>query len=178
MKAIWQKLYEFCSLAGDIGPYPVDLIRLDEASYYNVSDRGDVESVTVAEATVAEARAAWKLFQGGDRHALHHTPLSFALQYLGYLAGRRLGLDATAAVLFGDWLAQVISGWYSHHGNQEAIAYFDEIAAQAVYGDQSYVSRGYLNADFWEQYKPGVKAVVQAVRYGLLGPTPPGSNAV
>lgn len=176
METIWEKLREFCSLAGDIGPYPADLIRVDEAGYYNVSDQG-IESVTIAEATFAEAEAAWKLFQRGERHALHCTPLSFALQYLGYLAGRRLGLDSTAALLFGDWLAQVISGWYHNHGNQEAIVYFDEIAAQAVHGDQSYVGRGYLSANFWEQYKSGVKAVVQALRHGLLGPTPPSFNA-
>jgi hypothetical protein len=122
----------------------------------------------VSAQTLQEASAFWRAAMKEGPFWLHSRYLGRVIQYLGFFAGKRLGLQESEALFFGDWLGLAVAGYYESRANEYAVAGLDQIAGKAVCGDQFTVGRAYLSAEFWTRYQAGVKAVVEALRHGFL----------
>ncbi len=164
MDEFWSALKQLCSLAGDIGDLPDD-----RASFqYDTEDPRVIGQRPLSYEALQEARAAWRFAKEKNPLWLHSHWVGCVFQHLGFFAGQRLGLSDFHSSFFADWLALTISGRYECYTNEMAVAALDQIAGAAACGNQLHVSRAYLGGEFWVAYQAGVKAVVDAIKYGFL----------
>jgi len=163
MNRVWQALSRLCAAVGDIGALPPEVVDATEYTTDKI-----LRADPVSASTIRDALDAWKPAEVDNPVWFHIRSIGFLVQHLGFFAGRRLGLPDMQALLFGDWLALVISGHYQTHANEQAVAALDQIAGKAVFADQAAVGRAYLGSDFWSSYQVGVKAAFDAIQHRFL----------
>ncbi|MFA0751175.1 MAG: hypothetical protein SLRJCFUN_001578 [Candidatus Fervidibacter sp.] len=97
--------------------------------------------------------------------ALHHQ-IGDAL----FDAGRDAGLSPKSAAAFGEWVAEIVTGFATRYANEQDILRLDDVFAQAAYGDRKSVVRLCLAPSFdaLSEHLPniqrGVRACFEAVR--------------
>jgi|GEM_PF-2050736 len=91
--------------------------------------------------------------------ALHHQ-IGDAL----FEACKDAGLSPKGASAFGEWLAEVCTGWSTRYANEQDILRLDEVFAQAAYGDRKSVVRLCLAPSFdaLSEHLPNIQRGVRA----------------
>lgn len=159
---IWNRLRVFCQLAGEIGEYPSHRVIVGHAQ-----DSIPDTAIRLSHARVSEAAEAWARFEAGDHAALGSPGLGIILSVLGFLAGQRLRLRLPQAFVFGDWVSTLLTDRAVIHGNEREVLRLEQIASQVVYGSTDQLERACVNPEVWERYRPGIAAVVRALRAGM-----------
>lgn len=127
----WMRFRKALALAGDIGELNLEewrivgerdrkglppalsvaavqgLLKLEKSGLRGQAIRGGEETVDPTMKLVAQAQAHELRLQDADH--------SEAYAVLAYQAGRRLGLDEAKAVVFGDAVAYLMTGWMQVH---------------------------------------------------------------
>jgi len=85
---------------------------------------------------------------------------------LGPLAGLRLDMKEPQAIVFGDWLAHLITGISGGHGTDRITAQLDEIFSVAVFNDRSLITFAFTQEGFFDDpdIHKGVEAVVEKIK--------------
>ena len=163
---LWDHLRGWLGIVERAGPYPSGSILLGDAHHFR---HPETDHVAWQRSDAQVAAASWRQFTQGDIEALANPSLSRVLGDVGYLLGRRLGLDGVQAGHFGDWLAMAITGSCEGHGNEEMIEHLDAVASRAAYGDLTEMGRAYLSPQWWDAYREAAHAVVAALKADRCG---------
>jgi len=75
------------------------------------------------------------------------------------------GMSVRGAYAFGEWLAELFSGWATRYSNEHDILYLNDVFGCAAFNDPHSVIRLYLlpSWDALEEYKEQVKEGIKAV---------------
>lgn len=158
---LWDHLRQWLDVVTLCGPYPSGNILLGEVHHFRHPETDHV-GLQLPDAHVAAE--AWRQFTQGDIKALSNSSLSRVLTDVGYLLGRRLGLDRVQSGHFGGWLASAITGSCEEHGNEDMIEHLDAVASRAAYGDLTEMNRAYLSPRWWDEYRGATMAVVETLK--------------
>jgi hypothetical protein len=127
----WERLKRALSLAGDIGSLNLEdirvvaerdrtgsppsisvlalqgLLKLEKSGLRGQAVRGGEETVDRTRMEVAKLQSGELRLQDADHSEVYGA--------LSYYAGRRLGLSELHAIIFGDAMAYLLSGWSQTH---------------------------------------------------------------
>ncbi len=141
LATIWEYLRSRI-VSEDIVPYPQENIVIGAG----VSKRKPGAPLEIARQDALAAGDAWNALRQGHSNALNDPRLGRVLETLGYAIGLRSGLVFEQAALFGEWLANRVTGWSDGQATEEDLRHLDRIARQAT------------------TFGPAVQAVLTALR--------------
>ena len=144
LATIWEYLRARI-VSEDIGPYPQENIVIGAG----VSKRKPGDPLEIARQDALAAGDAWNALCQGHSNALNDPRLGRVLETLGYAIGLRSGLMFEQAALFGEWLANRVTGWSDGQATEEDLGHLDHIARQAT------------------SFGPGMQAVLTELRKNI-----------
>ena len=115
-------------VSNDIGPYPQENIVIGAG--VSKSKLG-----TPLEISRQDAQAAgdvWNALCEGHSNVLNDPRLGRVLEILGYAIALKSSLKSEQAALFGEWLANRVTGWSDGQATEEDLHHLDRIAKQAT----------------------------------------------
>jgi hypothetical protein len=127
LATIWEYLRARI-VSEDIGPYP----QKDIVIGAGVSKRKPGDPLEIARQDAQAAGEVWDALCQGHSNALNNPRLGRVLETLGYAIGLRSYLMFEQAVLFGEWLANRVTGWSDGQATEEDLHRLDRVAKQTT----------------------------------------------